>query len=147
MGRAATGGAAARVGVDARELRPGAESRLLGDRRDRSRARKGSVVREKRTWSAYEPDARNQPDTGSWSGYFQHLPRDNWDLDHPFERMIVETRVAPDPTEVPWISPRIRPGETRRVITGIPGKTGVIWTLDARTGSSCGRGRRFTRTS
>lgn len=74
------------------------------------------------------------PDTGKLVWYFQHLPRDNWDLDHPFERMIVETRVAPDPTEVPWISPRIRPGETRKVITGIPGKTGVIWTLDARTG-------------
>jgi len=74
------------------------------------------------------------PDTGKLVWYFQHLPRDNWDLDHPFERMIVEATVAPSPDEVPWISPRIRPGETRKIITGIPGKTGVIWTLDARTG-------------
>ena len=74
------------------------------------------------------------PDTGKLVWYFQHLPRDNWDLDHPFERMIVETTVAPSPDDVPWISPRVRPGETRKVITGIPGKTGVIWTLDARTG-------------
>ncbi len=74
------------------------------------------------------------PDTGKLVWYFQHLPRDNWDLDHPFERMIVETTVAPSPDEVPWINPRVRPGETRKVITGIPGKTGIIWTLDARTG-------------
>jgi alcohol dehydrogenase (cytochrome c) len=66
--------------------------------------------------------------------YFQHLPRDNWDLDHVFERLIVETAVAPSPDEVPWINPAIRPGERRKVITGIPGKTGVVWTLDARTG-------------
>jgi alcohol dehydrogenase (cytochrome c) len=74
------------------------------------------------------------PDTGKLVWYFQHLPRDNWDLDHPFERMIVETTVAPSPDEVPWISPKVRAGETRKVITGIPGKTGVVWTLDARTG-------------
>jgi alcohol dehydrogenase (cytochrome c) len=74
------------------------------------------------------------PDTGKLVWYFQHLPRDNWDLDHPFERMIVETQVSPSPDEVPWISPNVRPGETRKLITGIPGKTGVIWTLDARTG-------------
>ena len=74
------------------------------------------------------------PDTGEMMWYFQHLPRDNWDLDHPFERMIVQTQVAPSPEDVPWISPKVRPGDARTVITGIPGKTGVIWTLDAKTG-------------
>jgi len=74
------------------------------------------------------------PDTGEMIWYFQHLPRDNWDLDHVFERMIVETDVSPNPTIVPWISPNLRPGETRKVITGIPGKTGLVWTLDAETG-------------
>ena len=74
------------------------------------------------------------PATGEMAWYFQHLPRDNWDLDHPFERIIVETEVAPSPEEVPWISPRVRPGEVRKVVTGIPGKTGIVWTLDAATG-------------
>ena len=74
------------------------------------------------------------PDTGEMMWYFQHLPRDNWDLDHVFERMIVETEVSPNPTDVPWISSDLRPGETRKVITGIPGKTGLVWTLDAATG-------------
>jgi alcohol dehydrogenase (cytochrome c) len=35
---------------------------------------------------------------------------------------------------VTWINPRIKPGEKRRVITGIPGKTGVVYTLDRATG-------------
>jgi alcohol dehydrogenase (cytochrome c) len=74
------------------------------------------------------------PDTGELIWYFQHLPRDNWDLDHVFERMIVETEVSPDPLDVPWISPNVRSGQVRKVITGIPGKTGLVWTLDAATG-------------
>ena len=74
------------------------------------------------------------PDTGEMKWYFQHLPRDNWDYDHPYDRIIVETEVAPNPAEVPWIHPDLRPGERRKVITGIPGKTGFIWTLDAATG-------------
>ena len=74
------------------------------------------------------------PDTGEMRWYFQHLPRDNWDLDHVYERIIVETEVSPNPAEVPWIHPDLRPGERRKVITGIPGKTGLIWTLDAETG-------------
>jgi outer membrane protein assembly factor BamB len=42
--------------------------------------------------------------------------------------------VAPDAKEVPWINPRIKRGEKRRVITGIPGKTGLVYTLDLATG-------------
>ena len=30
--------------------------------------------------------------------------------------------VAPDPKEVPWINPRIKPGERRKVVTGIPAR-------------------------
>ena len=72
-------------------------------------------------------------DTGKIVWYYQHLV-DHWDLDHPFERMIVTTAVAPDRSAVQWINPALRPGERRKVITGIPGKTGVMYTLDARTG-------------
>ena len=72
-------------------------------------------------------------DTGEIRWYYQHL-NDHWDLDHPFERILVDTAVAPDPDEVSWINPRIQPGEVRRVLTGIPGKTGVVYTLDRETG-------------
>ena len=72
--------------------------------------------------------------TGEIVWYYQHLPRDNWDMDHVFERYLIDVPVAPDPLEVPWINPRIEPGEVRRVLTGIPGKTGIIYTLDRQTG-------------
>jgi len=72
-------------------------------------------------------------DTGEIVWYYQHL-NDHWDLDHPFERLLVDTVVAPDSTKVSWINPRLRAGEVRKVITGIPGKTGVVYTLDRATG-------------
>ena len=72
-------------------------------------------------------------DTGNIRWYYQHL-NDHWDLDHPFERILVDTTVAPDPNAVTWINPRLRTGEVRKVLTGIPGKTGVVYTLDRQTG-------------
>ena len=72
-------------------------------------------------------------DTGEIVWYYQHL-NDHWDLDHPFERLLVDTAVAPDAGAVDWINPRVQPGEVRKVITGIPGKTGVVYTLDRETG-------------
>ena len=72
-------------------------------------------------------------DTGEIVWYYQHL-NDHWDLDHPFERLLLDTAVAPDPAAVPWINPRLQAGEVRRVMTGIPGKTGIVYTLDRATG-------------
>lgn len=72
-------------------------------------------------------------DTGKIAWYYQHIV-DHWDFDHTFERILVDTQVAPDPQAVSWINPKIKPGETRKVITGIPGKTGIIYTLDRKTG-------------
>ena len=72
-------------------------------------------------------------DTGEIVWYYQHL-NDHWDLDHPFERLLVDTAVTPDATAVDWINPHLRSGDVRRVVTGIPGKTGVVYTLDRETG-------------
>jgi alcohol dehydrogenase (cytochrome c) len=72
-------------------------------------------------------------DTGEIVWYFQHNI-DHWDLDHPFERILVDTVVAPDADAVAWINPNIVPGEERKVITGVPGKTGLVYTLDRETG-------------
>ena len=72
-------------------------------------------------------------ETGEIRWFYQHL-NDHWDLDHPFERLLVDTAVAPDPDAVSWINPRIRTGEVRKVVTGVPGKTGVVYTLDRETG-------------
>ncbi|HSM04647.1 MAG TPA: PQQ-binding-like beta-propeller repeat protein [Longimicrobiales bacterium] len=72
-------------------------------------------------------------ETGEIAWYYQHIV-DHWDMDHPYERILLETAVAPDPGEVMWINPDLEPGERRRVMTGIPGKTGVVYTLDRETG-------------
>ena len=72
-------------------------------------------------------------DTGDIVWYYQHL-NDHWDLDHPFERLLVDTAVAPNPASVSWINPRLERGEVRKVLTGIPGKTGIVYTLDRETG-------------
>ena len=54
-------------------------------------------------------------------------------MDHPFERIIVESEVIPDADSVDWINPNIVSNESQ-LITGVPGKTGIVWTLDAATG-------------
>ncbi|PCJ41690.1 MAG: ATP-binding protein [SAR86 cluster bacterium] len=72
-------------------------------------------------------------DTGEIVWYYQHLV-DHWDYDFPFERLLVDTVVAPDPDSVEWINPNIEPGEVRKVLTGIPGKPGLVFTLDRETG-------------
>ena len=72
-------------------------------------------------------------DTGKIVWYYQHIV-DHWDLDHPFERLLVDTAVRPDPAKVSWINPKLKAGERRKVVTGIPGKTGVVYTLDRQTG-------------
>jgi len=75
------------------------------------------------------------PDDGRIVWHYQHLV-DHWDLDHPFERLLVDTRVSPDPASVAWINPAIDPDRVYRVLTGIPGKTGVVYTLDRETGET-----------
>ena len=72
-------------------------------------------------------------ETGEIVWYMQHVV-DHWDLDHPFERLLVDTAIAPDPDVVEWINPRVRPGEIRKVVTGVPGKTGLVYTVDRDTG-------------
>ena len=74
-----------------------------------------------------------RPKTGELVWHYQHAV-DHWDLDHPYERLLIDTAVTPDASEVPWINPRLAPGERRRVVTGIPGKTGLVYTLDRATG-------------
>jgi PQQ-dependent dehydrogenase (methanol/ethanol family) len=72
-------------------------------------------------------------DTGKMVWYYQHVV-DHWDFDHPFERLLVDTAVTPSRADVSWINPKIKPGERRKVVTGVPGKTGIVYTLDRQTG-------------
>ena len=51
------------------------------------------------------------------------------------------------PREVRWINPTIKSGERRKVITGVPGKTGLSTRSIGRPASSCGRAHRCPRPS
>ena len=44
-------------------------------------------------------------ETGELVWYYQELPGDDWDADHNQERILVRTRVTPDPNHVKWINP------------------------------------------
>jgi len=57
-------------------------------------------------------------DTGKIVWYRQFLPRDNWNLDHVFEQILVDIDVQ---------------GRPRQALLAI-GKPGIIWALDRRTG-------------
>jgi alcohol dehydrogenase (cytochrome c) len=73
------------------------------------------------------------PATGTLKWYFQHLPADDWDLDHTHERTLLRARYNPDPRFVKWINPDVRRGEERDMVVTVP-EGGGIWALDRGTG-------------
>ncbi|MGH9577405.1 MAG: PQQ-binding-like beta-propeller repeat protein, partial [Terriglobales bacterium] len=58
------------------------------------------------------------PDTGRVVWHFQHLPGDNWNLDHVFERVLVDLDTGG--------------GRKRLLLTA--GKTSIVWALDRASG-------------
>lgn len=73
-------------------------------------------------------------DTGEIVWYYQHLPRDSWDLDSPFERVLIDTAVAPNADEVDWMSDSVEEGKEYKVVFSVPGKYGTAFALDRETG-------------
>lgn len=59
-------------------------------------------------------------DTGKRRWHYQHLPRDNWDMDSPFERMPIDATVD---------------GKPRRLLVTAAGKNGIVFALDRDTGT------------
>ena len=57
--------------------------------------------------------------TGKLKWYYQHLPRDNWDLDSPFERVLVDQPIN---------------GQPRKLVVSTPGKNGITFALDRDNG-------------
>ncbi len=71
--------------------------------------------------------------TGKLSWYYQELPGDDWDADHNHERILIRTRVAPDPKHVKWINPTVAAGQERDiVITAAEG--GGMFVLERQNG-------------
>ena len=87
-------------------------------------------------------------DTGAIVWYYQHL-NDHWDLDHPFERILVDTVVAPDPSAVSWINPRLQLGRARSGGSSPASRArpASCTRSTGRPGSFCGRCRPSRRTS
>lgn len=73
-------------------------------------------------------------ETGEVVWHYQHLPRDDWDLDSPFERVLVESEIAPSADEVDYLSDKVKPGQKYDVIASVPGKNGTAFVLDRDTG-------------
>ena len=67
----------------------------------------------------------------SW--YFQHLPGDDWDQDYTNERILLRTKVSPDPKFVKWMNPDIPRGQERDIVVNV-GEGGGIFALDRATG-------------
>jgi alcohol dehydrogenase (cytochrome c) len=72
-------------------------------------------------------------ETGKLNWYYQELPGDDWDADHNHERLLIHTRVSPDPRQVKWINPAIKPGEEHDIVlTAAEG--GGMFALEQATG-------------
>ena len=54
--------------------------------------------------------------TGKLNWYYQELPGDDWDADHNHERILIHTKVSPDPKQVRWINPAIKPGSEHDIV-------------------------------
>jgi len=72
-------------------------------------------------------------DTGKLSWYYQHLPGDDWDQDYTNERVLLRTKVSPDPKFVKWINPDIPRNQERDVVVNV-GEGGGIFVLDRDSG-------------
>ncbi len=54
--------------------------------------------------------------TGKLNWYYQELPGDDWDADHNHERVLIHTKVSPDPKYVRWINPTIKSGSEHDIV-------------------------------
>lgn len=67
------------------------------------------------------------PETGELKWYYQHLPGDDWDLDYTNERILVHTRIDPNPEQVRWYNEAAR-GQERDVAI-VVGEGGGIFVI------------------
>ena len=72
-------------------------------------------------------------ETGKLAWYFQELPGDDWDADHNQERVLVRTRVSPDPRFVKWINPALTPGTEQDIVITV-GEGGSMFAIARETG-------------
>ena len=72
-------------------------------------------------------------ETGKLVWYFQELPSDDWDADHNHERILVHTRVNPDPRFVKWINPDVPRGTEQDIVITVA-EGGGMFAVSQTTG-------------
>lgn len=71
--------------------------------------------------------------TGKLAWYYQELPGDDWDADHNQERILIRTRVNPDPKHVKWIAKAVPRNQERDVVVTV-GEGGGMFVVDQESG-------------
>jgi glucose dehydrogenase len=89
MGRRSSGVAPSRGGVDAAEFRSLADLIYIGTSVT-SAAPKFLLAGNDKQYLYHNSTLALDADTGKLKWYYQHVV-DHWDLDHPFERILVDT--------------------------------------------------------
>jgi PQQ-dependent dehydrogenase (methanol/ethanol family) len=72
-------------------------------------------------------------ETGKLVWYFQELPSDDWDADHNHERILIHTRVSPDPRFVKWINPAVTSGTEQDIVITVA-EGGGMFAVAQQTG-------------
>jgi len=72
-------------------------------------------------------------ETGKLIWYYQELPGDDWDADHNHERILVHTKLDPDPKSAKWVNPALKSGEEHDVIVTVA-EGGGLFVLDQADG-------------
>ncbi len=72
-------------------------------------------------------------ETGKLVWHFQELPGDDWDADHNQERILVHTKVSPDPRFVKWINPTVPSGTEQDVVITVA-EGGGMFAVAQQTG-------------
>ena len=72
-------------------------------------------------------------ETGRLVWHFQELPGDDWDADHNQERILVHTKVSPDPRFVKWINPTVPSGTEQDVVITVA-EGGGMFAVAQQTG-------------
>ena len=77
-----------------------------------------------------------KPKTGEIAWRHQTLPRDNWDQECTFEMYPIDVNSSPaaDMEGLLAIGENAAAGGQKRVLAGMPCKTGIVWQFDAATG-------------
>ncbi|MCC6984764.1 MAG: PQQ-binding-like beta-propeller repeat protein [Bauldia sp.] len=76
-----------------------------------------------------------RPETGEIVWNHQVLPRDNWDQECTFEMMVIDSVIQPNPNMPDVLGANAGPGaDPVRTLTGIPCKTGVLWSFNSANG-------------